>query len=59
MVTHCSVWRSQPAQIVGVGQVCGELDLSIQVLNSHDVFGAFIPHFTGPVDERRADDDTK
>lgn len=42
---------SEPAQIVGVGQVCGKLDLSVQFLHSHDVFWTFVPHFTGPVDD--------
>lgn len=41
----------EPAQIVGVGQLCGKLDLSVQFLYSHDVFGTFVPHFTGPVDD--------
>lgn len=41
----------QPAQIVGVGQLCGKLDLSVQLLYSHDVFWTFVPHFTGPVDD--------
>lgn len=35
----------------------GELDFSVQLLHSHDVFWPFIPHFTGPVDETRAGDD--
>lgn len=41
----------EPAQIVGVGELCGELDLSVQFLHSHDVFRTFVPHFTGPEDD--------
>lgn len=48
---------SLPAEIVGVGEVCGELDFSVQFLYSHDVFWTFIPHFAGPADEKRQDDD--
>lgn len=44
---------SLPAQVVGVRQVCRELNLSIQLLYSHDVFWTFIPHLTGPVDKTR------
>lgn len=40
--------ESEPAQIVGVGELCGKLDLSVQFLHSHDVFWTFVPHFTGP-----------
>lgn len=50
---------SLPAQVVGVRQVCGELDLSIQLLYSHDVFWTLIPHFTGPEDETTSEDDEK
>lgn len=47
-----AVTGSEPAEIVGVREVCGELDFSVQVLHSHNVFWTFIPHFAGPVDEK-------
>lgn len=47
-----AVAGSEPAEVVGVREVCGELDFSVHVLHSHDVFRTFIPHFAGPVDEK-------
>lgn len=37
-----------PAQVVGVGQVCGELDFSVHLLYSHDVFGSFVSDSARP-----------
>lgn len=52
MKSDCGdVFLSEPAEVVGVREVCGELDFSVHVLHSHDVFRTFIPHFAGPVDE--------
>lgn len=50
---------TKPAEIVGVGEVCGESDFSVQFFHSHDVFWTFVPHFTGPVDRKsvRCSDD--
>lgn len=40
--------QSSPAQVVGVGQVCGELHFSVQLLYSHDVLGTFVSDFARP-----------
>lgn len=55
--TRSKVSGSKPAEIVGIGEMCRELDFSVWFLNSHNVFWTFVPHFTGPENEKRPDND--
>lgn len=44
-----SCLNHKPAEIVGVREMCGEPDFSVELLDRHYVFGAFVSHFAGPV----------